>query len=204
MIESERVKLKEAAEAGAGMSIAINADGTQVRGGFVPWEQTVSAFNMRTPKLTIAAEDLKDAQVMEDLKKCRIVGMYFFAPLEEYEFIAEFPDLEDLFICYGDAIRSLSFVRELSKLAMIYLENAHLDNLQPLIDNFNEKSEQSLMRRVVCMGFYHCSVEDTSALQEATFITSELLIWPVEGDTRQRWKMNGYPRPSTFRFYKQK
>ena len=36
MLESERLKLKEAAEAGDVMSIAINADDTPVREVFVP------------------------------------------------------------------------------------------------------------------------------------------------------------------------
>ena len=60
------------------------------------------------------------------------------------------------------------------------------------------------MPRAVCMAFYHCTVEDTSALQEAEFITSELLVWPVEGDTNERWRMRGYTRLGTFRFYEPK
>ena len=204
MFESERVKLKEAAEAGDVMSIAINADGTPVRGCFIPWERTVSAYNMKTPKLTIAAEDLRDTVVMDNLKQCRLIGLYCLIPLDDYEFIAEFADLRDLHIRHGNNIDSLSFARNLPELSMVYIENAHLDNLQSLIDNFNEKRDASILPRAICMGFYHCSVADTTALQEVEFITSELLVWPVEGDTRERWGMRGYPRPGTFRFYEQK
>lgn len=110
----------------------------------------------------------------------------------------------NLFICHGNNIRNLSFTRNLPELKMIYIENACLNNLQPLVDNFNEKREQEFIPRAICMGFYHCSVMDTSALQDAEFITSELLVWPVEGDNRERWRMRGYPRPGTFRFYDQK
>ena len=201
MFESEKAKLKEVAEAGDVTSIAINADGNPVRGCFVPWERTASAYNMKIPKITIASGDLQDPEVMDDLKKCRLIGLYCFTPLDSYDFIAEFPTLRDLFICHGDNICSLSFARGLSELTMIYLENARLDDLQPLIDNFNEKRELAFMPRAICMGFYHCSVADTSALQEAEFITSELLVWPVEGDARERWRMRGYPRPGTFKFY---
>lgn len=204
MFESERAKLKEAAEAGDTTSIAINADGKPARGCFIPWERTVSAYNMKTPEITIASEDLRDSEVMDDLKKCRLIGLYCFTPLDSYEFIAEFPTLRDLFIRHGDNICNLSFTRGLSELTMLYLENARLDNLQPLIDIFNENQELPFMPRAICMGFYQCSVADTSALQEVEFITSELLVWPVEGDTRERWRMRGYPRPGTFRFYEQK
>lgn len=88
MLESERLKLKAAAEAGGYMSIAINVDNTPVRGCFVPWERTVSAYNMKIPRLTIAADDLQDMKVMDDLKRCRLLGLYCFTPLDDYEFIA--------------------------------------------------------------------------------------------------------------------
>lgn len=204
MLESERLKLKAAAGAGDYMSIAINADSTPFGGCSIPWERTVSAYNMKLPRLTIAATDIQDKEVMDDLKRCRLVGLYCFTPLDDYEFIAEFPMLRDLSIWHGNNIRNLSFTRNLSELNMIFIENACLDSLQPLIDNFNEKREQAFMPRAICMGFYHCSVMDTSALQDAGFITSELLVWPVEGDTRERWRMRGYPSPGTFRFYEQK
>ncbi|MCI5648268.1 MAG: hypothetical protein ACI4EG_07590 [Fusicatenibacter sp.] len=67
---------------------------------------------------------------------------------------------------------------------------------EPLIANFQQG--EALPGK--CMGFYHCEVEDTSALKNADFIISELLIWPVEGDFKERWKMTAR-RPDTFRFY---
>ena len=155
---------------------------------------------MKIPKVTITAEDLKSEAVMNYLKKCRLIGLYCFTPLDDYEFIAEFPAIRDLFIRYGDNIRSLSFARNLPDLYMIYLENARLDDLQPLIDNFNGKDKEKILP-AVCMAFYHCHVSDTSGLQESDFITGELLVWPVEGDKKERWLMNGHRRPGIFRFY---
>lgn len=177
------------------MSIAINKDGEPVYGGFVPWEQTASAFNMRTPKVTLAADDLRNSEIMQDLKKCRLAGLYIFTPLGNYDFVSEFKRLQDLFICKGENIRSLSFIRDMPELFMFYLENAKLANLESLITNFN--NGKSFAGK--CMGFYHCSVSDTSALQNVDFTTSELLIWPVEGDSKKRWKMN--KSPVTFRFH---
>lgn len=195
MLESERIKLKEAAKLGDYMSIAINKEGEPVHGGFVPWNNTASAFNMRTPKVTLAADDLQVPEIMQDLKKCRLAGVYIFTSLENYDFVSEFKRLQDLFIRKGENIRSLSFIRDMPELFMFYLENAELANLDSLIMNFNHG--ERLPGK--CMGFYHCKVEDTSALKEVDFVTSELLIWPVEGDSRERWKMN--KSPGTFRFY---
>lgn len=195
MFESERTKLKEAAKLGDYMSIAINKEGEPVHGGFVPWNNTASAFNMKTPKVTLAADDLQIPEIMQDLKKCRLAGLYIFTPLENYDFVSEFKRLQDLFICKGENIRSLSFIREMPELFMFYLENAELANLDSLIMNFNHG--ERLPGK--CMVFYHCKVEDTSALKEVDFVTSELLIWPVEGDSKERWKMN--KSPGTFRFY---
>ena len=195
MLESERIKLKEAAKLGDYMSIAINKEGEPVHGGFVPWNNTASAFNMRTPKVTLAADDFQVPEIMQDLKKCRLAGLYIFTPLENYDFVSEFKHLQDLFIRKGENIRSLSFIRDMPELFMFYLENAELANLNSLIMNFNHG--ERLPGK--CMGFYYCKVEDTSALKEVDFVTSELLIWPVEGDSKERWKMN--KSPGTFRFY---
>jgi hypothetical protein len=62
MLESERLKLKAAAGAGDYMSIAINADNTPFGGCSIPWERTVSAYNMKLPRLTIAATDIQDKE----------------------------------------------------------------------------------------------------------------------------------------------
>ena len=58
MLTEERKKLKAAAAAHEYMSIGINSDSQPVRGGFIPWEVTAHAFNMKTPLVTIAAADL--------------------------------------------------------------------------------------------------------------------------------------------------
>ena len=50
-------------------------------------------------------------------------------------------------------------------------------------------------------GFYHCEIQDTSAMKDADFMISELLIWPPEGQTdmKERW-LNGR-HISGFRIY---
>lgn len=196
MLPAEREKVRKAAEAGAYMSVAVNSDGTPVRGGFVPWEGTSNAFNMKTPKATLAAADLQDAALMEDLRTCNLCGLYLFVPLEDYAFISSFRRLRDVFICHGQNVRSLSFLSGLTDLFLFYLEDAAVPDLEPLVEVFQNGSRFPAK----CMGFYHCRVEDPSALGRAGFLTSELLVWPVEGDTRERWRFPAL-NPGRFRFY---
>lgn len=194
MLVEEREHLSNFAAENKVVSIAVNEDGAPFHGCFVPWERTVPAMNMKLPNLTLAAPDLQDASIMEDLRKCRIVGCYLFTSLKDYTFLGEFTELRDLFILKGENIRDLSFVRNMPNLFLFYLENAALPDLAPLIENCNEGN--SLPGK--CFGFYHCRVEDTSALSKVEFVLSELLVWPLEGDTKERWKPAR--RPDVFRF----
>ena len=125
--------LMKAANEHAYMSIAINSDGTPVRRTFIPWERTVSAFNMKKPIITLAVADLQDKDIMNALKKCALEGCYIYTALADYSFIADFIELKDLYILHGEHMSDLSFIRHLSKLFMFYLEGATLPDLNPLI-----------------------------------------------------------------------
>lgn len=188
--------LMKAANEHAYMSIAINSDGTPSRGAFIPWERTVSAFNMKKPIVTLAVDDLQDKDIMNALKKCALEGCYIYTALADYSFIADFIELKDLYILHGEHMSDLSFIRHLSKLFMFYLEGATLPDLNPLIDNCNEN--KVLLGR--CLGFYNCTVVDTSALAKIKFMLSELLVWPAKGDSIGRWRPSDYF--TIFRFYK--
>jgi len=187
--------LMKAAEENAYMSIAVNSDGAPVSGGSVPWERTVSAFNMKTPKLTVSAADLQDGPVLDALKRCILVGCYIFVPLPDYSFISGFREICDLYILHGESMRDLSFLRGLDELFMFYLEGASLPDLRPLIDVCNGGNSAPGK----CFGFCNCDIADTSSLSEIGFVLSELLIWPVAGDQADRWTTS--VRPGVFRFY---
>ena len=174
MLNEEFEKLKAAAEQGAYTSIAVNADGAPVWRGFVPWEKSVSAFNMRTPKITIAAEDLNDASVTEAIKKCRVNGLYIYVPLDDYSFIADLPGLQDLFILRGENIKDLSFAAGLNELFMFYIEDAQIPDLDPLAKACGSGS--FLPGR--CFGFKSCRIGDDSALKNADFRISEYIVRP--------------------------
>ncbi len=195
MLQDQYEKLVKTAEEIGYLSIGVNADGEPVRGGIIPWERTVSAFNMRPPQLTVSAADLSDGTVKGLLEKCRVVGCYVFEELDDYSFIEGLGDIRDLFILRGGKIKDLSFVRRLKDLFMLYLEDASLPDLRPLVDVCNEGT----FGPGKCFGFRNCRVADTSALTDIRFTLSELLIWPAEGDSAERWKTA--VRPGVFRFY---
>ena len=195
MLHDQYSRLIRAAEENAYMSIAINEDGSPVSEGFVPWERTVSAFNMRTPKLTVAAGDLADGSVMSALKKCTLTGCYIYTELDDYRFIGEFGQLQDLFFLHGRQMRDLSFLRSLSDLFMFYIEDASIPDLKPLIDACNKGADLPGK----CFGFRNCRVADTSALLDIKFVLSELLVWPAEDDSPERWQTGR--KPGVFGFY---
>ena len=87
---------------------------------------------------------------------------------------------------------------------MFYLEDAKLDSLAPLIENCSCKGDVPYPGPGKCFGFYHCEIEDVSAIREADFLISELLIWPRKGyaESKDRWQ--GKRRFGTFRIYESK
>ena len=177
MQQDQYEKLIKAAEENAYLSIGISADGTPVWSGPVPWEKTVSAFNMKPPKVTLSAEDLSDPAVMDALSRCRINGCYIVAPLKDYGFISGFAELRDLSILCGENIRDLSFVRGLKELFMFYLENACVPDLEPLA----AACAGSTFGPSKCIGFRNCEIGDASALTESDIRFSELFFRTDKG-----------------------
>ena len=181
MEEKDREILREAASGQGYTSIAINKDGKHVGGCFIPWKLTSSAINMKTPRVTLAVEDLQDEAIMADVKKCKVLGCYIMIPLEDYSFVQQFHELCDLFILYGKNISDLSFAQDMPNLCLFYLEDAKLTDIRPLIDN--------------------CEIQDTSAMKDADFMISELLIWPPEGQTDEKERWLNERHISGFRIY---
>ena len=178
------------------ISIAINEDGKWVGGMPIPWESTTSAFKMRRPKIAVSVEEIGTDEVRELLRACRVIGCYCLVPLEDYSFISDFRQLEDLSIRRGESIRDLKFIENLDRLGMLYVENASIPDLKPLL-TVGRKISGGFR-----LGLFKCSVQNTSALSEWSEIISELLIWPAEGDSRERWRTKEYPW--IMRFYEQR
>ena len=194
MLEDQYRQLMQAAEEQAWMSVAVRETEAPIRSLGIPWERTVTAFNMRKPKLTLAKDDLRDPEILDALRRCRLVGCYVFVPLDDYAFLSAFSQMQDLVLLHAGAVKDLSFLRHMPELFLFYLTEADIPDLEPLISICNEGRSGPGK----CFGFRNCRVADTSALREIRFLLSELLIWPAEGDSRERWDLT---RASVFRFY---
>jgi len=99
MQDSERAKLD--AYNRQRISIGITEKGIRKHSGYVPWEHTGHAFNMRTPDIYFVESDFYDSQILSRLEELEVVGCYIFVPLRDYSFLSNFTRLEDLYISPG-------------------------------------------------------------------------------------------------------
>ncbi|MBQ7779369.1 MAG: hypothetical protein IJ404_02645 [Clostridia bacterium] len=176
MVPSQKEKLLQ--YQGKYLNFGITEGGEPRNAIGVPWEATAHAFNMRTPDVYLAPEDLADEELMSQLRDFRILGCYIFTPLEDYSFLAGFPTLQDIHIRSGSAIRDLFFLKDLEDLFMFYLEDANLKSLEHLFTAGGFHS--------YCLGLCNCKVAE---LTPPPHRISELVILQPEGTgERERWK----------------
>ena len=183
MRDEERRKLEDGQ--GKGVSIGITDDGS-AWGGIIsiPWEKTSHAFNMKTPKVFMAPEDLNDRALMNNLKSAHVLGCYVFTPLSDYSFIAELPEVRDINIRSGNQLSDLSFLSGHRAWNMLHLELARLKDLEPIY-------QSSLLERRMpgfCLSFAGCEVEDMSALYGVEPISELIIIGEDDNKERIRWR----------------
>ena len=185
MITTEREKLQS--NDSEYLSLGITPGGVPRTTVGIPWEATAHAFNMRTPKVYLAPEDLADEEIMVLLESYKVIGCYIWAPLDDYGFLARFQDLEDINIKNGDAIRDLEFLSGLFECRMLYLQNAKLKNLNKIVDV--KKNSKAMFGCLRCIGLDNCEVEDLSVFDTEKVSFSEFLVWKPEGSNEgARWR----------------
>lgn len=185
MLLTEQEKFQ--AKLGGYVSIGITNGGVPRGTISVPWVSTTQAFNMRTPDVYIAPEDLQNGALMALLDSCKVIGCYIWTPLEEYSFLTHFQELQDLTIYNAENIQNLDFVKELPQLRMLFLKKARLQDLNALVAL--KKERRSVFSTLRCVGLYECQVADLSAFAGEGISFSEFLIWnPKDRDERQRWQ----------------
>lgn len=176
------------------LSIGITQGGIPRRTISIPWDLTVSAFNMKTPTVYIAPEDLENPEIMALLESYQVRGLYCFVPLSDYSFIARFPTLWDIYLLQADAVQDLRFMKGLTEWKLFLLQDARISDLSPLLP---EQEKRTF--RCCCLGLVNCTVDDVQALKERRIILSELVIGMPKGTgQRKRWKEIG---ASHFTYY---
>ncbi len=182
MLVEERNLLEQRTE--ERVSIGITADGTRPGLIMVPWEQTAHAFNMRRPDIFISPEDLLDEQLMRKIQSFRVIGCYIFVALDDYTFISQFPNIEDIYIRHGEKLKDLTFLSNLSEWNMLHLEKAHLDNLEPIYESCSKRC----YIRLFCLSFSECTIHDISALNRVRRIAELVVVGQDSAKERKRWK----------------
>ena len=161
----------------------------------VPWEATAHAFNMKTPDIYFAPEDMEDEEILTQLRRFKVVGCYIFIGLENYSFLEQFTELKDVHIRYGKKITDLSFMRNMKDWFMFYIEDAQLSNLDPL---FESKADGGGIHSY-CLGFSNCQIDDVSAIERSGIRPSELLIWDKED--RNKYENSKKVPAHKYRYY---
>ena len=182
MTESQREKLN--AYPHPYLSIGITADGSPRCCGWVPWQSMANAFNMRSPAVFLTPEDLRDEALWTELARFHINGCYIFCPLEDYTFLNRLPEVWDLTIHQGGALRDLHFLRKMDHWFQLHVEDAVLEDLQDL---FPEGPRKGFHSCCVCLS--GCTVKDLSALTQEGIYLDELVILAPEGaHDYERWR----------------
>lgn len=88
MQKNERIKLDEYNK--KRISIGITENGVRRNSGYVPWENTGHAFNMRTPNVYFEESDFSDTHILSRLNELEVIGCYIFAPLKDYSFLSNY------------------------------------------------------------------------------------------------------------------
>ena len=167
------------------ISVGITADGSRVNSGFVPWESTAHAFNMRTPDVYFEEADFSDPVILARLDELEVIGCYIFTPLESYDFLARFSRMKDLHIQKGHNLRSLSFARGMTEWFMFYLEDAELEDL----DDLFLQPEHARGIFAYCFGLTNCKVKEIGAIAQSSLRLSELIIrGPANVQEQARWR----------------
>ncbi len=166
----------------------------------VPWVNTATAYNMKIPNVYITKEELSDDDVLAAIKRFKVIGFYVDVPLDDYEFLRDFPYIRDLNILHGENISDLSFLESLEQCRMLYMENITVKDLQPILRTKQAKLGQNLFDLpYVCIGLCNCKIEDVSGFDDQRLFFSEFIVWnPKERNERSRWKNI---RASTFKYY---
>lgn len=100
----------------------------------LPWKSTATCFNFKAP--TIVVESASEINSPKDVKTIVIES-----DLEEYSFIREMVNLEQLYIYNGMNVTDILFLNNLIKLKQLCLVGAQIKNLSELRVLIDKKSE---------------------------------------------------------------
>ncbi len=186
MLETERKKLFDPDR--EYLNIGISEGGVVY--GITPifWESSAAAFNMRTPDVYIAPEDLLDGEVMSRILSLTVHGLYIYTPLEDYSFIGRLTDLWDLHIERAENMKNLDFLSEMHELSMFFLHNADLPDMDVIWEV--KQADKGIVQafRYVCL--YDCRIDKSPDFSIPKCHFTEFLVWSKPeraASDREKW-----------------
>ncbi len=173
MLDTERKKLFDPKR--EYLNIGISEGGVVY--GIIPvmWESTAGAFNMKTPDVFIAPEDLSDEAVMDRIYSLTVQGLYIYTPLEDYGFISRLTDLWDIHIEGAENMKSLDFLSEMHDCSMLFLAHAHLSDIDTVYKV--KEADRGIVQAFRYLGLYDCRVERPTECSNPKCYFTELLVW---------------------------
>lgn len=152
----------------------------------IPWRSHAGFMNTKTPSVYFEEADLHNPEFMARLNSLQILGCYIFHELKDYSFLENecFRHLKDLYIRKGKSICDLSFLKNMSSLMMLFLEDVYLLNLECLPEQF---LFSSTCRNPIYLALANCCVEDISCLCNRKNVHLSELVIAGTGE-EQRWR----------------
>lgn len=190
MLETERKKLFDPEM--EYLNLGISKGGVVYSVIPVFWESTAGAFSMKTPNVFIAPEDLHDKEIMDRVFSLTVHGLYIYAPLDDYSFIAGFTDLWDIHIERAEGMKNLDFISEMQDCAMIFLADASLADID-VICRVKEADKGIVQAfRYVCL--YDCNIENAPDFSGTKCHFTEFIVWSrPENSERDREQWSKIP-----------
>ena len=183
MLAEQKEKLMN--KTGEFLCLGITADGRPVGIINVPWKSTANAYNMRLPDVYITPEDLHNEEIMSRIKEFFVSGCYIWVPLEDYGFLSEFKDIMDISIKDGSGVKNLSYLEGLTECTMLYLRDAHLENLEELVKAKKSSAKPRTLSNICLDG---CVVDDLSHFEGEKLFFNELTVFmPERSNEKDRW-----------------
>lgn len=185
MLETERQKLFDPKR--EYLQLGISEGGVHYNTTAVVWVNTVSAYNMRCPNVSIAPEDLQDKEIFDRICSLKVIGLYIYAPLDDYSFISRFPDLMDLCIRCAHKLKNLDFLKDTPDLGMLFLDGATLPDLDII---WKVKASGGGFLPFRCVGLFNCNIGRATEPFKPSQRFTEFLVWSLAENAerdREMW-----------------
>ena len=145
-----------------------------------PWRYDATCFNFKAPNEIVQASEIEKIDCWDEITTL-VIG----CDLDDYSFIANMVNLEQLYIYTGHNIKDVSFVKGLINLLHLYIEDSCVESLDALKELIAEKKrlfdEETNMYKRLSMGMDAICINskynlDDQELWEPGAFISELII----------------------------